>query len=68
MTLQELIKFFFIVEFATPEDEYSIGNCIPLFFLIDNGVKQGKDISPMLFNIYMYDLSMYLNNSGIETS
>ena len=66
--MQELIKFLFIVEFATPEDECSIGNCIPLFFFIDNGAKQGKVTSPMLFNIYMYDLSMYLSNSSIETS
>ena len=66
--MQELTKFLFIVEFATPEDECSIGNCIPLFLLIDNGVKQGKVIFPMLFNIYIHDLRMYLNNLGIETS
>ena len=30
-----------------------------------NGVKQGGIISPVLFNVYMDDLSISLNNSGI---
>ena len=34
-------------------------------FLVGNGVKQGGIISPILFNIYMDDLSMHLNSSGI---
>ena len=32
---------------------------------VGNGVKQGGIISPILFNIYMGDLSMHLNSSGI---
>ena len=34
-------------------------------FFVGNGVKQGGIISPILFNIYMDDLSMHLNSSGI---
>ena len=34
-------------------------------FLVGNDVKQRGIISPILFNIYMDDLSMYLNSSGI---
>ena len=34
-------------------------------FLVSNGVKQGGISSPMLFNIYMNDLSVLLNNSNI---
>ena len=33
-------------------------------FLVGNGVKQGGIISPILFNICMYDLSIHLNSSG----
>ena len=33
--------------------------------LYSNGVKQGGIISPILLNIYMDDLSMHLNSSGI---
>ena len=33
---------------------------------IANGVKQGGVISPILFNVYMDDLSTALNSSGIE--
>ena len=35
------------------------------FFFVGNGVKQGGIIFPILFNIYMDDLSMHLNSSGI---
>ena len=34
-------------------------------FCVTNGVKQGGIISPMLFNLYMDDLSLMLNCSGI---
>ena len=41
------------------------GNSISPDFLIGNGVKQVRIISPILFKIYMDDLSMHLNSSGI---
>ena len=34
-------------------------------FTVSNGVKQGGLISPILFNVYMDDLSIALNSSGI---
>ena len=34
-------------------------------FTVSNGVKQGGIISPILFNVYMDDLSVALNSSGI---
>ena len=34
-------------------------------FTVANGVKQGGIISPILFNVYMDDLSIALNSSGI---
>ena len=34
-------------------------------FLVTNGVKQGGIFPPMLFNVYMDDLSIKLNQSGI---
>ena len=41
------------------------GSSISPDFFVNNGVKQGGIISPILFNIYMDDLSMHLNSSGI---
>ena len=41
------------------------GNSISPDFFVDNGVKQGGIISPILFNIYMEDLSMHLNSFGL---
>ena len=38
---------------------------VPPVFCVTNGVKQGGIISPMLFNLYMDDLSLKLNGSGI---
>ena len=41
------------------------GNSISPDFFVSNGVKQGGIISPILFIIYMDDLSMHLNSSGL---
>ena len=37
----------------------------PHLFGVSNGVKQGGTISPVLFNVYMDDLSYVLNRSNI---
>ena len=46
-----------------------VDHCIGQFdftrFCVGNDVKQGGIILPMFFNIYMDDLSMHLNSSGI---
>ena len=34
-------------------------------FTVATGVKKGRIISPILFNMYMDDLSITLNSSGI---
>ena len=41
------------------------GTTISAQFTVANGVKQGGIISPILFIMYMDDLSKALNNSGI---
>ena len=41
------------------------GDTISTQFTVVNGVKQGGVISPILFNVYMDDLSTALNSSGI---
>ena len=41
------------------------GNTVSSSFHVTNGVKQGGIISPVLFIVYMDDLSTSLNNSGI---
>ena len=41
------------------------GDTISKQFTVANGVKQGGVISPILFNVYMDDLSTALNSSGI---
>ena len=41
------------------------GNTCSTSFCVTNGVKQGGIISPMLFSLYMDDLSLKLNCSGI---
>ena len=41
------------------------GNSTSPDCLVGNGVKQGGIISSILFNIYMDDLNMHLNSSGI---
>ena len=40
------------------------GKTISTQFTVANGVKQGGIISSILFNMYMDDLSIALNNSG----
>ena len=42
------------------------GTPISTQFTVANGVKQSGIISPILFNMYMDDLSIGLNNSGIR--
>ena len=34
-------------------------------FTVANGVKQGGNFSPILFNVYMDDLSIASNSSGV---
>ena len=41
------------------------GNTFSTSFCVSNGVKQGGIISPVLFNVYMDDLSCELNCSNI---
>ena len=41
------------------------GNTFSTSFCVSNGVKQGGIISPVLFNVYMDDLSCALNRSNI---
>ena len=41
------------------------GTTISTQFTVANDVEQGGIISPILFNMYMDDLSIALNNSGI---
>ena len=41
------------------------GNTFSTFFCVSNGVKQGGIISPVLFNVYMDDLSCVLHRSNI---
>ena len=42
------------------------GNIYSPFFTVSNGVRQGGIMSPVLFNIYMDDLSNSLNKSKYE--
>ena len=41
------------------------GNTVSSLFHVTNGVKQGGNISPVLFNVYMDDFSNSLNSNGI---
>jgi exonuclease III len=41
------------------------GSAISSFFNISNGVRQGGIMSPILFNVYMDDLSKILNDSNV---
>ena len=44
------------------------GNSCPNKFYVTNGVKYGGILSPTLFNMYMNNLSVTLNQSGIGGS
>ena len=44
------------------------GNSRSTKFRVINGVKQGGILSPALFNVYMNNLSVSLNHSGIGES
>ena len=44
------------------------GNSCSTKFRVTNGVKQGGILSPALFNVYMNNLSVSLNHSGIGGS
>ena len=41
------------------------GNAIYTIFTVTNGVKQGGILSPLLFNIYIDDLSLTSSKSNI---
>ena len=41
------------------------GNTTTSSFSVSNGVKQGGRLSPILFNVYMEQLSVKLNSSNI---
>ena len=45
-----------------------MGNTYSTKFLVTNGVKQGRILSPCLFNVCMNNLSLSLYSSGIEGS
>ena len=44
------------------------GNSCSTKFRVTNGVKQGRILSPALFNVYMNNLSVSLHHSGIGGS
>ena len=41
------------------------GNTLSSPFSVSNGVRQGGILSPILFNVYVDDLSLILNNSNV---
>ena len=61
---------FFIIRllvfwYSTQKMHIRWGNTVTSSFLVSNGVKQGWIISPILFNVYMDQLSEKLNASNI---
>ena len=59
-----------ILVYWFPRQEMFIrwGNTCSTKFLVTDGVKQGGILSPCLFNVYMNNLSLSLNSSGIGGS
>ena len=51
--------------YSHPEMLVRWGNSCPTKILVTNGVKQGGILSPSLFNVYINNLSLSLNHSGI---
>ena len=49
-----------------PQDAYKMVIILSPSFTVSNRVKQGGIISPILFNVYMGELSVLLNSSGIR--
>ena len=47
---------------------YTVGELLLGFFTSTNGVKQGGILSPLLFNVYMDNLSAQLNSQHIGCS
>ena len=41
------------------------GNAYSLPYSVSNGVRKGRILSPIIFNVYMFDLSVSLNSSNI---
>ena len=63
--LPSMSKIFEYVIFHQTMAYFNDNNYFYFFFHVSNGVKQGGILSPMLFNVYMDQLSIRLNRSGI---
>ena len=59
------IKRLLVCWYSTQKMHIRWGNTVTSSFLVSNGVKQGGIISPILFNVYMDQLSEKLNASNI---